>query len=59
MAKPDFQHLPTRLGVYTLTREIGRNATTTLYLATQSHVERGVLVEVLNPEGCKIGRAHV
>ena len=52
MAKPDFQHLPTRLGVYTLTREIGRNATTTLYLATQSHVERGVLVEVLNPEGC-------
>lgn len=50
MAKPDFQNLPTRLGVYSLTREIGRNATTTLYLATQSHVERGVLVEVLNPE---------
>lgn len=50
MAKPDFQNLPTRLGVYSLTREIGHNATTTLYLATQSHVERGVLVEVLNPK---------
>lgn len=56
MAKPDFQNLPTRLGVYTLTRAIGHNATTTLYLATQSHVERGVLVEVLNPEAGKDSR---
>ncbi len=50
MAKPDFQNLPTRLGVYSLTRHIGQNANTALYLATQSHVERGVIVEVLNPE---------
>lgn len=47
---PDFHQLPTRLGVYTLTRHLGRRAWTDLYLATQSHVERGVVVEVLRPE---------
>ena len=49
MDKPDFNHLPTRLGVYTLTRHIGSMQATELYLATQSHVERGVIVEVLRP----------
>ncbi len=50
MDKPDFNHLPTRLGVYTLTRHIGTMPATELYLATQSHVERGVIVEVLCPD---------
>lgn len=48
---PDFSQLPTRLGVYTLTRLHGRHQWTDLYFATQSHVERGVVVEVLRP-GC-------
>ena len=47
MSKPDFQHLPTRLGVYTLTRHIGSAGEAELYLANQSHVERGVVVEAL------------
>lgn len=47
MSKPDFQNLPTRLGVYTLTRHLGEQGKTTLFRAKQSHVERGVLVEVL------------
>ena len=47
MSKPDFQNLPTRLGVYTLTRHLGEQGKTSLYRAKQSHVERGVLVEVL------------
>lgn len=51
MNSPDFQNLPTRLGIYTLTRHIGTGANTHLYLATQSHVERGVVIEVL-PPGC-------
>lgn len=49
MNSPDFQNLPTRLGVYTLTRHIGNRGEAALYLATQSHVERGVVVEVLPP----------
>ncbi|MBR7110180.1 MAG: hypothetical protein IKC90_09075 [Akkermansia sp.] len=49
MNSPDFQKLPTRLGVYTLTRHIGNRGEAALYLATQSHVERGVVVEVLPP----------
>lgn len=47
----DFSSLPARLGVYTLTRLHGRHQWTDLYFATQSHVERGVVVEVLRP-GC-------
>lgn len=49
MNKTDFQSLPTRLGVYNLTRHIGTRAGANLYFATQSHVERGVVVEVLPP----------
>lgn len=51
MSQPDFENLPTRLGVYTLTELLGRHSITELYLATQSHVERGVVVQVLSP-GC-------
>lgn len=47
MSKPDFLHLPARLGVYTLTRHLGQRGETNLYRAKQSHVERGVIVEVL------------
>lgn len=47
MSRPDFEHLPTRLGVYTLTRHIGSAGEAALYLANQSHVERGVVVEAL------------
>lgn len=49
MSQPDFENLPTRLGVYTLTELLGRHSITELYLATQSHVERGVVVQVLRP----------
>lgn len=47
MSKPDYQQLPTRLGIYTLTRHIGSAGEAELYLANQSHVERGVVVEAL------------
>lgn len=49
MSEPDFENLPTRLGVYTLTELLGRGELTDLYLARQSHVERGVVVQVLRP----------
>lgn len=49
MTKTQFENLPTRLGVYTLTRYIGQREAAALYFATQSHVERGVVVEVLRP----------
>lgn len=49
MSEPDFENLPTRLGVYTLTELLGRGEFTDLYLARQSHVERGVVVQVLCP----------
>lgn len=49
MNSPQFETLPTRLGVYTLARCIGQRADAALYFATQSHVERGVVVEVLRP----------
>lgn len=44
-----FSHLPANLGIYTLTRFLGEREQTELYLATQSHVERGVVIEVLKP----------
>lgn len=53
MSQPDFNNLPTRLGVYTLTERLGDNNLTTLFLATQSHMERGVVVQVLHPESDK------
>lgn len=49
MSRPQFENLPTRLGIYTLTRLIGQREGAALYFATQSHVERGVVVEVLHP----------
>jgi hypothetical protein len=49
MSEPDFENLPTRLGVYTLTELLGRGEYTDLYQARQSHVERGVVVQVLRP----------
>ncbi len=49
MSEPDFQNLPTRLGVYTLTELLGSHGISDLYLATQSHMERGVVVQVLRP----------
>ncbi len=49
MSEPDFQNLPTRLGVYTLTELLGSHSISDFYLATQSHMERGVVVQVLRP----------
>ncbi len=49
MSDLDFEKLPTRLGVYTLTELLGRDELTDLYLARQRHVERGVVVQVLRP----------
>ena len=49
MTEPDFQNLPTRLGVYTLTELLGSDGLTDMYMARQSHVERGVVVQVLRP----------
>ncbi|MBQ2378837.1 MAG: hypothetical protein II295_00415 [Akkermansia sp.] len=49
MPEPDFSNLPTRLGVYTLTELLGRHTVSDLYLGKQSHVERGVVVQVLRP----------
>lgn len=53
MSQPDFENLPTRLGVYTLTERLGQHELTDLYLATQSHVERGVVVQVLHADSSK------
>lgn len=49
MSTPDFNNLPTQLGDYTLTQHIGQQGQSDIYRAKQSHVERGVIVEVLNP----------
>lgn len=49
MNRPDFTQLPTKLGEYTLIRHIGSRKDTSLYYAKQSHVERGVVIEVLSP----------
>lgn len=51
MNSPDFPELPTKLGEYTLNRLIGRRESTSLYYAKQSHVERGVVIEVLSAGG--------
>ena len=44
-----FPDLPRPLGVYTLTRLMELRANTALYEATQSHVDRAVVLEVLVP----------
>ncbi len=44
-----FPELPQRLGDYTLTRRLSKRDTSELYEATQSHVERAVILEVLRP----------
>ena len=44
-----FPELPRPLGVYTLTRLLELRENTALYVAQQSHVERDVVLEVLNP----------
>lgn len=49
MSAPDFENLPTRLGVYKLTELLGRDNLTNFYMANQSHVERGVVLQVLHP----------
>lgn len=49
MTEPDFRNLPTRLGVYTLTELLGSGELTDMYMARQSHVKRGVVVQVLRP----------
>ena len=47
---PIFPELPSKLGIYTLTEMIGAREYSELYLATQSYVERSVVIEVLRPE---------
>lgn len=49
MSATDLENLPTRLGVYKLTELLGRDTLTNHYLATQSHMERGVVLQVLHP----------
>ncbi len=48
---PIFPDLPVTLGVYTLTRRLGSHEHSDFYVATQSHVERRVALEVLRPGG--------
>lgn len=45
-----FPELPHALGAYTLTHQIGNYEHSELYAAQQEHVERKVLIEVLNPQ---------
>lgn len=45
-----FPELPLRLGDYTLSRLLSARENSELYEATQSHVERSVIIEVLRPD---------
>jgi len=45
-----FPALPHTLGAYTLTHQIGNHEHSEIYAAQQEHVERKVLIEVLNPQ---------
>ena len=47
---PIFPELPTKLGIYTLTQQLGSREHSELYLATQSYVDRAVVIEVLRPD---------
>ena len=46
---PIFPELPHTLGVYTLTRLIELRRNSALYEARQTHVDRAVVLEVLQP----------
>lgn len=45
-----FPELPTTLGIYDLTRQLGAYEDSELYLAAQSYVDRMVVLEVLRPD---------
>ena len=47
---PIFPELPRTLGVYTLTHLLETRENTELYLARQTHVDRAVVLEVLQPD---------
>lgn len=49
-APPIFSELPVQLGVYNLTKRLGVQERSELYLAKQTHVERRVIIEVLRPD---------
>lgn len=55
---PIFSELPVQLGVYNLTRHLGTLEHSELYLATQTHVERYVIIEVLRPDASDTEAAH-
>lgn len=46
---PIFPELPTKLGIYSLTQLLCVRERSELYLATQSYVDRAVVIEVLRP----------
>lgn len=48
-----FPELPTKLGIYTLTELLSIREHSELYLATQSYVDRAVVIEVLRPESAQ------
>lgn len=47
---PIFPELPTKLGIYNLTKLLGSREHSELYLATQAYVDRAVVIEVLRPD---------
>ena len=47
---PIFTGLPTKLGLYVLDELLGERENTELYAATQSYVDRAVVLEVLRPQ---------
>lgn len=55
---PIFPELPHPLGVYTLARLMESREEGDLYIATQSHVERAVVAEVLRPGAERTGEAR-
>ncbi len=50
MPSDNKEKLPRSLGVYTLTEQLGHGAYSDFYFATQSHVERGVVLESLRAD---------
>jgi serine/threonine protein kinase len=42
--------MPTQIGPYTITREIGRNGMGVVYLARDSKLDRDVAIKALPPE---------
>ena len=47
---PIFTELPTKLGLYVLEELLGERENSELYAATQSYVDRAVVLEVLRPQ---------